>query len=74
MLEKRRMKIAICASMVFAEEMVQVKRELEEIGHTAFISQFAEGHLLRVLGATFRHKRLHPTYSIVLNPAIFWMQ
>ena len=39
------MKIAICASMVFAEEMVRVKRQLEEIGHTVFISQFAEGYL-----------------------------
>ena len=39
------MKIASCASMVFAEKMVQVKRQLEEIGHTVFISQFAEGYL-----------------------------
>lgn len=39
------MKIAICASMVFAEKMVQVKSQLEEIGHTVFISQFAEGYL-----------------------------
>jgi hypothetical protein len=39
------MKIAICASMVFAEKMVQVKHQLEEIGHTVFISQFAEGYL-----------------------------
>ena len=39
------MKIAICASMVFAEKMVQVKRQLEEIGHTVYISQFAEGYL-----------------------------
>ncbi len=39
------MKIAICASMVFAEKMVQVKRQLEQIGHTVYISQFAEGYL-----------------------------
>ena len=39
------MKIAICASMVFVEKMVQVKGQLEEIGHTVFISQFAEGYL-----------------------------
>jgi hypothetical protein len=43
--EERRMKIAICASMVFAEKMLEVKRQLEEIGHIAFISQFAEGYL-----------------------------
>lgn len=39
------MKIAICASMIFAEKMLEVKRQLEEIGHIAFISQFAEGYL-----------------------------
>lgn len=39
------MKIAICASMVFAEKMVQVQGQLEEQGHEAFISQFAEGYL-----------------------------
>ena len=39
------MKIAICASMVFAEKMLEVKHQLEKIGHIAFISQFAEGYL-----------------------------
>jgi len=39
------MKIAICASMVFAEKMVEVKHRLEEIGHIVYISQFAEGYL-----------------------------
>ena len=39
------MKLAQCASMVFAEKMVAVKQQLEEIGHTVFISQFAEGYL-----------------------------
>ena len=39
------MKIAICASMVFAEKMVEVKHQLEEIGHIVYISQFAEGYL-----------------------------
>jgi nucleoside 2-deoxyribosyltransferase len=29
--EERRMKIAICASMVFAEKMLEVKRQLEEL-------------------------------------------
>jgi hypothetical protein len=37
------MKIAICASMVFAEKMIQVKDQLEKLGHEAFISQFAQG-------------------------------
>jgi hypothetical protein len=39
------MKIAICASMVFAEKMVQIKGQLEQLGHTVYISQFAEGYL-----------------------------
>jgi hypothetical protein len=39
------MKIAICGSMVFAEKMVKIKIQLEELGHTVFISQFAEGYL-----------------------------
>ena len=39
------MKIAICASMVFAENMIQVKDQLEALGHTVYISQFAQGYL-----------------------------
>ena len=39
------MKIAICASMVFAEKMVQIKAQLEQLGHVVYISQFAEGYL-----------------------------
>jgi hypothetical protein len=39
------MKIAICGSMVFAEKMVQIKSELEELRHEALISQFAKGYL-----------------------------
>jgi hypothetical protein len=39
------MKIAICASMVFAERMVQIKAQLEQLGHLVYISQFAEGYL-----------------------------
>ena len=39
------MKIAICASMVFAEKMVQIKGQLEQLGHIVYISQFAEGYL-----------------------------
>ena len=41
------MKIAICASMVFAEKMIQIKRQLEELGREVFISQFAKAHLGR---------------------------
>jgi hypothetical protein len=47
--EENIMRIAICASMIFAEKMIVIKRQLEEIGHEAFISQFAEGPELAML-------------------------
>src|SRR3989338_3101062 len=39
------MKIAICASMVFAEKMLAAKRKLEELGHAAFVSEFYPSYL-----------------------------
>lgn len=39
------MKIAICASMVFAERMLEIKLELEKLGHEVFVSQFAEKYV-----------------------------
>lgn len=39
------MKIAICSSMVFAEKMLEVRDKLENLGHEAFISKFAEEYL-----------------------------
>ena len=35
------MKIAICGSMVFTDKMLEVKKQLETIGHTVLISRFA---------------------------------
>lgn len=35
------MKIAICTSMVFTEKMFEIKEKLEKLGHTVFISEFA---------------------------------
>lgn len=35
------MTITICASMVFAEKMLAVKKELEKIGHKIYISDYA---------------------------------
>jgi len=63
-------KIAICASMVFAEKMVQVKGQLEEIGHSAFISQFAEGYL----GKAEKEKEAQAVHDKTENDAIrkFW--
>jgi len=39
------MKIAICASMVFTERMIEIKQRLEELGHECFISEFAEAYI-----------------------------
>lgn len=39
------MKIALCASMIFTEKMFEVKKELERMGHTVFVSQFAEKYI-----------------------------
>jgi len=39
------MKIAICGSMVFTDEMLEAKKKLEELGYTVFVSGFAESHL-----------------------------
>ena len=35
------MKISICASMVFAEQMLEAKEKLESFGHTVVVSRFA---------------------------------
>lgn len=35
------MKIAICGSMIFTEKMLEVKKELEKLGHNATVSGFA---------------------------------
>ena len=37
--------ITICGSMVFTEKMIEVKKELEDRGHTAFVSGFAEHYI-----------------------------
>jgi nucleoside 2-deoxyribosyltransferase len=39
------MKIAICSSMVFTEKMLEIKDKLENLGHEAFVSKFAEAYL-----------------------------
>ena len=36
------MKIAICASMIFAKEMLEVKADLEALGHIVILPQNAE--------------------------------
>lgn len=39
------MKIAICTSMVFTEQMLKVKKDLEKLGHTIFVSGFADKYV-----------------------------
>ena len=39
------MKIAICASMVFTEKMLEAKKALEAIGHECFVSGFADEYV-----------------------------
>lgn len=35
------MKIVICGSMQFAEKQIELKKRLEELGHQAFVTEFA---------------------------------
>lgn len=46
------MKIAICTSMVFSEKMIKIKADLEKLGHTVFISGFAQAYI----GKTVKQK------------------
>jgi len=39
------MKVAICASMVFTEKMLEVKNQLKELGHEAHISSFVNEYV-----------------------------
>ena len=39
------MKIAICTSMVFTEKMLELKKELETMGHEIFVSSFSQEYI-----------------------------
>lgn len=39
------MKIAICTSMIFTEEMLRVKKDLESLGHVVFVSGFSKAYV-----------------------------
>lgn len=39
------MKIAICTSMIFAEQMLIVKQKLEKLGHIVFVSRFSKTYV-----------------------------
>ncbi|MBI2075683.1 MAG: hypothetical protein HYT72_00355 [Candidatus Aenigmarchaeota archaeon] len=38
------MKIAICASMVFTEKMLETKEQLEKLGHEVLVSGFVDSY------------------------------
>lgn len=64
------MKIAICASMVFSERMLAVKKQLEDLGHTVYISGFAS----KYIGKTTKQKEKLTIYHKKHKGAIreFW--
>jgi nucleoside 2-deoxyribosyltransferase len=39
------MKIAICSSMIFSEKALEVKKELEALGHEVFVSKNIEHYI-----------------------------
>ncbi len=64
------MRIAICASMVFTEQMLEVKERLEEMGHEATLSKFAQAYV----GKTEKEKEEITLYHKNERDAIreFW--
>lgn len=64
------MKIAICASMAFAKQMFEVKKELKLKGHRAFVSDFAR----EFIGKTEFEKRKLNKRNVMKKDAIreFW--
>lgn len=53
------MKIAICGSMVFTDEMLKTKNQLEEMGHECFVSGFADSYAGRPEDEIEKLKRFH---------------
>jgi len=39
------LKIAICGSMVFTEQMLEARSQLKKLGHDAFVSDFSESYI-----------------------------
>lgn len=64
------MKIAICSSMVFTEKMLDIQRQLKEMGHEAFVSIFADAYI----GKTEQEKERITIYHKNEKDAIreFW--
>ena len=66
------MKIAICASMIFTEKMLEVKKELEDIGHEVLVSKFVNAYI----GKTEQEKEKITVFHKNEKDAIheFWEQ
>ena len=43
--QNSKLKVAICGSMVFTDEMLETQKKLETLGNTVFVSGFAQSHL-----------------------------
>lgn len=39
------MNVALCGSMVFTEQMLEVKQQLERLGHSVLLSSFVEAYV-----------------------------
>ncbi|MEK6909625.1 MAG: hypothetical protein AABW61_00950 [Candidatus Aenigmatarchaeota archaeon] len=64
------MKIAICASMVFTEKMLEIKSELEKIGHECFVSGFAQDYVGKVETEIEKLKLFHKNAKDAIRE--FW--
>ena len=52
------MKTAICSSMAFAKEMIQIKNELESLGHKVIIQDDVEAHANGKIGEEDKWRKI----------------
>src|SRR5207245_27782 len=66
------MKIAICTSMIFTEQMLKIKEDLEALGHIVFVSRFSKAYI----GKTEKQKEKLTLFHKNNKDAIyeFWKQ
>ncbi|MBI3037116.1 hypothetical protein HYY73_05210 [Candidatus Woesearchaeota archaeon] len=64
------MKIAICASMVFTERMLEIKKELEKMGHECFVSGFADSYVGKTENEIEKLKLFHKNAKDAIRE--FW--
>ena len=66
------MKIAICGSMAFTEQMFQVKEKLEKLGHEAVVSGFGHHYLGKNQEEIEKLKRYHKHEKDAIRE--YWVQ